>query len=69
MGDDRHERGAKAHDLNIREQRAKAGVTFWLKATGSLLKKDGVTRKTNPYKQGSAAKELGLDIAGERKLF
>jgi len=55
--------------LAIREQCAAAGVTFWFKNTGSVFKQDGVVRKINPYKQGSAARELGIDITGDRKLF
>ncbi len=55
--------------LAVREQCVKAGVTFWFKGTGSLFRKEGVTQKVNPYKQGSLAKELGISILGDRKLF
>lgn len=55
--------------LDIRQQCAQAGVTFWFKATGMFFRRDGVVQKINPFKQGSAAKELGIDIVGDRKLF
>ena len=55
--------------LSIREQCVKAGITFWFKGTGSKFRKDGVTQNVNPYKQGNFAKELGIDIIGDRKLF
>lgn len=55
--------------LNIREQCVAAGITFWLKGTGSLFRKDGETQRVNPYKQGSIAKELGINIIGDKKLF
>ncbi len=55
--------------LDIREQCEKAGATFWFKGTGSLFRKDGETQKINPYKQGSLAKELGISIIGNKKLF
>ncbi len=55
--------------LDIRRQCAQAGVTFWFKATGAFFKRDGVVQKINPFKQGSAAKALGIDIVGDRKLF
>ncbi len=45
------------------------GCTFWFKATGAFFRRDGVVQKINPFKQGSAAKELGIDIVGDRKLF
>ena len=32
-------------------------------------KKDGVISKVNPYKQHRMAKECGIDIIGEAKLF
>ena len=48
--------------LQIREQCAAAGKTFWFKNTGSFFRKDGVVQKVNPFKQGSAARELGIDI-------
>ena len=55
--------------LAIREQCVAAGVTFWFKNTGSLFKQDGAVKRVNPYKQNSMAKELGIDIVGDRKLF
>ena len=55
--------------LRLREQCEKAGVTFWFKGTGSRFQKDGVIQKVNPYKQGALAKELGIDIVGDKKLF
>jgi protein gp37 len=53
----------------IRDECVKAGTTFWFKGTGSRFRKDGIIRNINPYKQGSFAKELDLDIIGDRKLF
>lgn len=55
--------------LNIREQCVNAGITFWFKNTGSLFKRDGVVQKVNPFKQSSLAKELGINILGDKKLF
>lgn len=55
--------------LGLREQCVKDGITFWFKGTGSLFKKDGITQKVNPYKQGSLAKELGISIMGDKRLF
>ena len=55
--------------LNIREQCAKAGVTFWFKNTGSFFRKDGGLHKVNPFKQSSLAKELGINILGNKPLF
>ena len=55
--------------LNIREQCAKANVTFWFKSTGSLFRRDGVAEKINPFNQTSAAKELGIDISDGKRLF
>ncbi len=55
--------------LDIRKQCVSAGVTFWFKNTGSLFKRDGVVQKVNPFKQNSFAKELGINILGDRKLF
>ena len=51
--------------LNIREQCEKAGIGFWFKNTGSLFKKDNIIQKVNPYKQGSLAKEFGINIKRE----
>ena len=55
--------------LAIREQCVKSGTTFWFKNTGSLFRQDGELQKVNPFKQGSRAKEWGIDILGDRKLF
>jgi protein gp37 len=55
--------------LAIREQCVAAGVTFWFKNTGSFFKRDGVVQKVNPFKQNSVAKELGINILGDKKLF
>ena len=55
--------------LDIREQCAAAGKTFWFKGTGSLFSHDGIVEKVNPFKQGSRAKELGLDISDGKRLF
>lgn len=55
--------------LDIREQCAKANVTFWFKNTGSLFKRNGVTEKINPFQQSSLAKELGIDISDGKRLF
>ena len=55
--------------LDIRQQCENAGVTFWFKNTGSFFKQEGVVQKINPFKQSSRAKELNLNILGERKLF
>jgi len=55
--------------LNIREQCAKANITFWFKNTGSLFKHDGVVDKINPFKQTSAAKEFDIDISDGKRLF
>lgn len=55
--------------LSLREQSEKAGVTFWFKSTGSLLKKDGQIEKVNPFKQVGRAKEFGLDILNDKRLF
>ena len=55
--------------LAIREQSIKANTTFWFKNTGSLFKRDGETKKINPYKQGSLAKELDIDISDGKRLY
>lgn len=55
--------------LAIREQCAKAGLTFWFKNTGSLFRKDDVLEKVNPFKQTSIAKELGINILSDKRLF
>ena len=48
--------------LFIREQCLKAGVTFWFKSTGSLFKRGGGVQRVNPCKQGSLARDLGINI-------
>ena len=55
--------------LDIRQQCLEAGKTFWFKETGSRFKKDGVISKVNPHKQHSLARDYGIDIIGEKKLF
>ena len=55
--------------LKIREQCVSAGITFWFKNTGSFFKRDGVVQKVNPFKQNGLAKELGINILGDKKLF
>ena len=55
--------------LDIREQCVNAGTTFWFKNTGSFFKRDEIVQKINPFKQNSLAKELGINITGNRKLF
>lgn len=55
--------------LHIREQCVKAGITFWFKNTGSFFKRNGEIQKVNPFKQNSVAKELGINILGDKKLF
>ncbi len=66
-------RDARACDLNwvltIREQCVQAGVTFWFKSTGTFFKCNGNLEKINPFKQGSRAKELELDILNGKRLF
>lgn len=55
--------------LDLHEQCIKAEKTFWFKSTGTFLKRNGVVEKINPFKQGSTAKELGIDISDGKKLF
>jgi protein gp37 len=55
--------------LDIRNQCELAGITFWFKNTGSFFKRGGVVEKVNPFKQNSLAKELGINILGDKKLF
>jgi len=55
--------------LKIREQCAQKGVTFWFKSTGTFFRRDGITEKINPFKQGSTAKELAIDISDGKRLF
>jgi len=47
---------------DIREQCAKAGISFVFDGTGSHFRKDGVTHKINPYKQKSTARDMGIDL-------
>jgi len=55
--------------LSIREQCANAGTTFWFKNTGSFFRRNGEVQKVNPFKQSGIAKELGINILGDKKLF
>jgi protein gp37 len=55
--------------LDIRKQCEAAGVTFWFKNTGSSFRRNGEVQKVNQYKQNSVAKELVINIIGEKKLF
>jgi protein gp37 len=55
--------------LDIRKQCEAASATFWFKNTGSLFRRDGEVKKINPYKQNSIAKELGINIMGDKTLF
>lgn len=55
--------------LRLREQCQRAGVTFWFKGTGTYFRRNGVVEKVNPFKQGSVARELGLDISDGKRLF
>jgi len=48
--------------LRIRKECVAAGIKFWFKNTGSLFTKDGITKRINPYKQSSMAKELGINV-------
>ena len=51
------------------EQCISSNTTFWFKNTGSLFKRNGELQKINPFKQTSYAKELGINILGDRRLF
>lgn len=55
--------------LDIRDQCARAGITFWYKSTGSRLRRNGEVQKVNPYKQVSLAKELDISFLNGKKLF
>ena len=55
--------------LDIREQCVKSGITFWFKNTGSFFKRDGAVQISNPFKQNSVAKELGINIADGKRLW
>jgi protein gp37 len=65
--------GARICDYNwvlgIREQCVKAGITFWFKNTGSLFRYDGTIQKVNPFKQSCVAKEFGINVLNDKKLF
>jgi len=54
---------------SIREQCIKSDTTFWFKNTGSLFRQDGELQKINPFKQTGYAKELGINILGDKRLF
>lgn len=55
--------------LRIREQCQNAGITFWFKNSGSFFRRNGEVQKVNPFKQSGLAKELAINITGEKKLF
>lgn len=55
--------------LNIREQCVNAGISFWFKNTGSLFEYNGTIKKINPFKQNSIAKEFGINLLNDKKLF
>jgi protein gp37 len=55
--------------LDIREQCVKANATFWFKGTGASFKRDDTVEKINPFKQGSIASGLGINISNGKKLF
>lgn len=55
--------------LDIRKQCEAAGKTFWFKSTGTFFRHDGIVEKINPFKQGSIAKELDINILDGKKLF
>jgi len=55
--------------LAIREQCVNAGLTFWYKNTGTLFKKDGESRRVNPFKESGLAKEFNLSITDGTKRF
>ncbi|MDR2888567.1 MAG: phage Gp37/Gp68 family protein [Lachnospiraceae bacterium] len=55
--------------LQIREQCAKADVTFWFKNTGAVFKRDGVVERINPFKETTVAKELGINDLRGKRLF
>ena len=55
--------------LSLREQCVQANVTFWFKGTGSFFRQDGEVKKINPFKQGSTAKALDINISDGKKLF
>ena len=55
--------------LQLREQCAKANITFWFKSTGTFFKRDNIVEKINPFQQGRVAKSFGIDISDGKKLF
>jgi protein gp37 len=55
--------------LDIKKQCEKAGKTFWFKSTGTYFKRDEVVEKINPFKQGSLAKEMNIDVSDGKRLF
>ena len=54
---------------SLHAQCAAAGVTFWFKGTGSLLRIGDTLERINPFKQGTRARELGLSNVSARNLF
>lgn len=55
--------------LDIRKQCEDAGKTFWFKSTGTFFRYNGRLEKINPFKQGSLAKELNINISNGKRLF
>lgn len=55
--------------LDLHQQCIDANITFWFKNTGSIFRKNGLIEKINPFKQVSYAKELGINILGDKPLF
>ena len=55
--------------IDIQNQCKEANKTFWFKSTGTYFKRDGVVEKINPFKQGSLAKEMDIDISDGKRLF
>nr|WP_122012513.1 DUF5131 family protein [Maliibacterium massiliense] len=55
--------------LAIRDQCARAHVTFWFKNTGSYFRRNGAVEKINSFKQASMAKGLGINISDGKRFF
>lgn len=55
--------------LDIRKQCITAGKTFWFKSTGTFFRYNEIVEKINPFKQGSIAKDLNINILDGKKLF
>lgn len=55
--------------FDIRRQCLDAEITFWFKNTGSFFRKDQVVQKVNSFKQNTLAKDLGINILKDKKLF